>query len=208
VDPDLQQLNAELRYAEPEVILRRALQLGLPAIVSTSMGPGAGAMLHLVSRVAPELPVIWVDTGYNLPDTYRTAEALREQLHLNLQIYTPQMTAERRLALHGPIPTVEERERHAEFAREVKIEPFERALAEHRPAVWLTGIRREETAHRRKLDIVTRDGRGMLKVAPLFYWSEARVRAYIHEHGLPDSDRYFDPTKVHAGRECGLHTAA
>ncbi|KGE03874.1 phosphoadenosine phosphosulfate reductase domain-containing protein [Pseudohaliea rubra] len=205
---DLDRINAELRHAAPEAIVRWALARGLPAIASSSMGPGAGVMLHLVSRLAPSLPVIWVDTGYNLPETYRTAEALRERLDLNLQVYTPALTAERRQALYGPIPGIEEQERHALFTRQVKLEPFERALAEHRPALWLTGIRREETAFRRALDVVTRDSRGLLKVAPLFHWRQEQVDAYLAEHGLPDSQRYFDPTKVHAGRECGLHSAA
>jgi len=205
---DLDRINADLRHAAPEAIVRWALAQGLPTIASTSMGPGAGVMLHLVSRLAPSLPVIWVDTGYNLSETYRTAEALRERLDLNLRVYTPAMTAERRQALHGPIPSIEETERHALFTRQVKLEPFERALAEHRPALWLTGIRREETAYRRELDVVTRDSRGLLKVAPLFHWQQARLDAYLDEHGLPDSERYFDPTKVHAGRECGLHSAA
>ncbi len=211
---DLDKINAELRHAAPETIVRWALAQGRPAIASTSMGPGAGVMLHLVSRLAPSLPVVWVDTGYNLPETYRTAEALRERLDLNLQVYTPAMTAERRQALYGPIPSIEERERHELFTRQVKLEPFERALAEHRPALWLTGIRREETDFRRGLDVVTRDPRGLsgadglYKVAPLFYWTQAQLDAYLAEHGLPDSERYFDPTKVHAGRECGLHSAA
>ncbi|HBO11854.1 MAG TPA: phosphoadenylylsulfate reductase [Halieaceae bacterium] len=205
---DLDKINAELRHAAPEAIVRWALNQGLPAIASSSMGPGAGVMLHLVSRLAPSLPVVWVDTGYNLPETYRTAEALRERLDLNLHVYTPAMTAERRQALYGPIPSIEERERHELFTRQVKLEPFERALAEHRPALWLTGIRREETDFRRGLDVVTRDARGLYKVAPLFYRTQAQLDAYLAEHGLPDSERYFDPTKVHAGRECGLHSAA
>jgi len=205
---DLDKTNAELRHAAPEAIVRWALAQGLPALASTSMGPGAGVMLHLVSRLAPSLPVVWVDTGYNLPETYRTAEALRERLDLNLHVYTPTMTAERRQALYGPIPSIEERERHELFTRQVKLEPFERALAEHRPALWLTGIRREETDFRRGLDVVTRDARGLYKVAPLFHRTQAQLDAYLAEHGLPDSERYFDPTKVHAGRECGLHSAA
>ena len=74
--------------------------------------------------------------------------------------------------------------------------------------IWLTGIRREETEHRKSLDIVSIDNRGILKVAPIFYWSEDDVEAYMEQHQLPTCRHYFDPTKVHDGRECGLHTAA
>ncbi|WP_269473302.1 phosphoadenosine phosphosulfate reductase domain-containing protein [Kineobactrum salinum] len=81
-------------------------------------------------------------------------------------------------------------------------------MAEFRPEVWLTGIRREETEHRKSLDIVSRDDRGIIKVAPLFYWSEQDVERYMEQHQLPSCRHYFDPTKVLDGRECGLHTAA
>ncbi|MFN3164388.1 MAG: phosphoadenosine phosphosulfate reductase family protein [Pseudohongiellaceae bacterium] len=43
-------------------------------------------------------------------------------------------------------------------------EPFARALDEFQPEVWLTGIRREETEHRKTLDIVSLDNRGIIKV--------------------------------------------
>jgi phosphoadenosine phosphosulfate reductase len=149
-----------------------------------------------------------VDTGYNLRDTYVVAERLIRDLALNIHIYSPQMTSERRNAIMGGIPTVDEAERHREFTRQVKLEPFERALQDFQPEVWLTGIRQEETEHRQTLDIVSRDNRGIIKVAPLFYWSEDDVEAYMAQHGLPTCRHYFDPTKVHDGRECGLHTAA
>ena len=74
--------------------------------------------------------------------------------------------------------------------------------------VWLTGIRQEETEHRKSLDIVSIDKRGIIKVAPIFYWSEEDVEDYMERHELPTCKHYFDPTKVHDGRECGLHTAA
>ncbi|MEQ8802934.1 MAG: phosphoadenosine phosphosulfate reductase family protein [Haliea sp.] len=118
------------------------------------------------------------------------------------------MTSERRNAIMGGIPTVDEEERHREFTRQVKLEPFARALADLQPEVWFTGIRREETEYRRTLDIVSLDDRGILKVAPLFYWSEQDVEQYMAQHQLPTCRHYFDPTKVHDGRECGLHTAA
>ena len=111
-------------------------------------------------------------------------------------------------AIMGGIPTVDEVERHQDFTQQVKLEPFNRALAEFNPEIWLTGIRREETELSKSLDIVSLDGRGITKVAPLFYWSEDDVEEYMARHNLPTCKHYFDPTKVHDGRECGLHTAA
>lgn len=208
LDLDLDSVNAALREASAEDVVRWALDQDARTIVTTSMGRNAAAMLHLVSRIDPTVPVIWVDSGYNLRDTYVVAERLIRDLDLNIHVYSPLMTSERRNAIMGGVPTVDEEERHKEFTWQVKLEPFERALAEFRPDIWLTGIRREETEHRKTLDIVSEDGRGIIKVAPLFHWSDEDVEAYMERFELPSCRHYFDPTKVHDGRECGLHTAA
>lgn len=207
LDLDLDQLNAELRQQSPEQIIRWAAGLGRRVIATTSFAPNAAVMLNLIHEAAPRTPVVWVDSGYNVRDTYKVAEQLMQQLDLNMHIYIPQMTAERRNALMGGIPMPGEPE-HAEFTRQVKLEPFRRALDELQPEVWLTGIRREETEFRQGLDILSMDNRGILKVAPIFYWSDADVADYMARHQLPSPKRYFDPTKGDDKRECGLHTSS
>jgi len=205
---DLPAINRQLRDASASEIIRWALSLEKRTISTTSFGKNAAVMLHLVKEVAPELPVVWVDTGYNLRDTYVVAEKLINRLNLNMQIFTPEITAERRNAIMGGVPTIEDEALHQEFTRQVKLEPFERAISTVQPEVWLTGIRHEETDHRKTLDIVSYDGRGILKVAPVFYWSDGDMEAYMEAHELISCRHYFDPTKVHDGRECGLHTSA
>ncbi len=208
MDLDFDAINAQLRDASPEEVVRWALSLDKRVISTTSFGKNAAVMLHLVSEVDSSVPTIWVDTGYNLRDTYIVAERLIKRLNLNMHVYSPEMTSERRNAIMGGVPTIQDEELHQEFTRQVKLDPFSRALADLKPEVWLTGIRKEETEHRQGLDIVSMDARGIIKVAPIFYWSEDDVEAYMQAHELPTCKHYFDPTKVHDGRECGLHTAA
>ncbi len=208
MDVDLDSANAALRSASAQEVVRWALDRGRRTIATTSMGRNAAVMLHLVSQVDRSVPTIWVDTGYNLRDTYVVAERLIRDLQVDIHVYSPLMTSERRNAIMGGIPTVDDEAQHQEFTRQVKLEPFDRALQDFQPEIWLSGIRQEETEHRKTLDIVSTDNRGIIKVAPLFYWSEDDIEAYMEQHGLPTCRHYFDPTKVHDGRECGLHTAA
>ena len=207
-DLDIEAANLKLRDAPPSEIIRWALDLQLKTIATTSFGRNASAMLHMLVQEQPDLPIVWIDTGYNLRDTYVVAEKIIKQLSLNLHVFSPEMTSERRNAIMGGIPTIEDENLHQEFTRQVKLEPFDRVIEELQPQVWLTGIRHEETDHRKTLDIVSIDQRGMLKVAPLFYWSEEQTEHYREAHGLPTCKHYFDPTKVSDGRECGLHTSA
>ena len=205
---DLEQQNQALRDAPALDIVRWAQSRQAPLIATTSFSPNAAVMLHLVSQVDNTIPVVWIDSGYNTRDTYLVAEQLIDQLDLDIHVYSPRMTSARRDALMGiPMPG-EDQSLHAEFTRQVKLEPFQRAMDHFSPALWLTGIRREETAFRKTLDVLSWDSRGILKVAPIFYWDENQVLDYMEEHELPTCRKYFDPTKVADDRECGLHTGA
>ncbi len=205
---DLEALNKELRGKSPEDIVCWALGLGKRVIATTSFAPNSAAMLHIITRVDPSIPVVWVDSGYNVPDAYRTAEVIMERLEPNMQIYIPQITAERRNAIMGGIPHPDDDpEVHEEFTRQVKLEPFDKAITDLQPEVWISGIRREETDFRKTLDILSWDNRGILKVAPIFYWTDDELQAYMEAYELPSCRHYFDPTKVEDGRECGLHTS-
>lgn len=205
---DLEKENQGLRDTSAGDIVRWAKAQQAPLIATTSFGPNAAVMLHLVSEVDNTIPVVWIDSGYNTRDTYLVAEKLIDQLNLDIHVYSPQMTAARRDALMGiPMPG-EDESLHTEFTRQVKLEPFQRAMDQFSPSLWLTGIRREETAFRKTLDVLSWDARGILKVAPIFYWDENQVMDYMEEHDLPTCRKYFDPTKVADDRECGLHTGA
>ena len=204
-DIDLTAINAELAGKSPEEIIRWAATLGKKTMMTTTFGDHSAVILHLVTGILPDTKIIWVDTGYNSSATYRFAEKLMNELNLNVDIYTPEMTSARRNVLMKGIPEVGE-PLHEEFTRQVKLEPFERAIRETQPEIWITGLRREQTEHRKNMDIVTRSEEGYLKVAPILDWTEADMDQYLADHNLPNEPDYFDPTKGQEGRECGLHT--
>ena len=78
--------NAELRNQSPLEIVRWAIaQAKGRAIVSTNFRPYEAVILHLCVQVQPDIPVLWVDHGYNRPATYRHAEELKKLLKLNLK---------------------------------------------------------------------------------------------------------------------------
>ncbi len=201
--------NAELRQKTPLEIVRWAIaQAGGRAIVSTNFRPYEAAILHVAVQAQPDIPVLWVDHGYNRPATYKHAEALRAQLKLNLKPFLPRMTAAHRDAIHGPIPTTEDEEELKKFSAVMKLEPFQRGMKELAPTVWITALRKVQNPNRAELDIVSHDGNfGALKVSPLFHFTDAELDAYLAQHGLPNEWDYFDPAKADEKRECGLHAA-
>jgi phosphoadenosine phosphosulfate reductase len=201
--------NQVLREKSPLDITRWAIgQAGGRAIVSTNFRPYEAVVLHLCVQAQPDIPVLWVDHGYNRPATYRHAEALRKLLNLRLLPYLPRLTPAHRDALHGPVPGPDDEAALKKFSALMKLEPFERGMRELAPAVWITALRKVQNPHRAGLDIVSQDPNfGALKVSPVFYCTDADLEAYLADHGLPNEWDYFDPAKADEKRECGLHAA-
>jgi len=207
----INQANGELRQQSALDIVKWAVgKANGHAIVSTNFRPYEAVILHLVTQVQPDIPVLWVDHGYNRAATYKHAEELRQMLRLNIKAYLPRLTAAHYEAVHGgvPEPTPENEERIKAFSAVMKLEPFQRGMRELAPTVWITALRKVQNPNRAGLDIVSHDGNfGSVKVSPLFYWSDAEMEAYLQKHRLPNEWDYFDPAKADDKRECGLHAA-
>lgn len=180
------------------------------AIVSTNFRPYEAVILHLCTQVQPDIPVLWVDHGYNRPATYRHAEQLQQQLKLNVRAFLPKMTTAHYDAIHGgaPEPIPENEARLKQFSAVMKLEPFQRGMKELAPTVWITALRKVQNPNRAGLDIVSEDQNfGSLKVSPVFYWTDADMENHLKQHNLPNEWDYFDPAKADEKRECGLHAA-
>jgi phosphoadenosine phosphosulfate reductase len=201
--------NAELRDKSPLEIVRWAIaQTNGRALVSTNFRPYEAAILHLAVQVQPDIPVLWVDHGYNRPATYKHAEELRKLLKLNIKAYLPKISVAHREAIYGPVPTTEDEAGLKQFSAQMKLEPFQRGMKELAPSIWITALRKVQNPNRAGLDIVSEDKNfGALKVSPVFYLSDADMEAYLKQHNLPNEWDYFDPAKADEKRECGLHAA-
>ena len=201
--------NVELHSQPPLEIVKWAIaQANGRAIVSTNFRPYEAVVLHLATQAQPDIPVLWVDHGYNRPATYQHAEQLRARLKLNLKPFLPKLTAAHRDAVHGPIPTTDDEEGLKKFSAVMKLEPFQRGMKELAPTVWITALRKVQNPNRAGLDIVSADANfGALKVSPVFHWTDAQMETYLKQHNLPNEWDYFDPAKADEKRECGLHAA-
>lgn len=206
---EISKANAELAGKQPVEIIRWAIaHSNGRAVVSTNFRPYEAVLLHLCAREKADMPVLWVDHGYNRPATYRHAEQLKEQLNLNLKIYLPKISAAHHQAIFGGVPSVEDEDGLKQFSAQMKLEPFQRGMRELAPTVWLTALRKTQNPGRAALDIVSHDKTfRTLKVSPVLNWTDADMEAYLKRHHLPIEWDYFDPAKSDEKRECGLHAA-
>jgi len=199
--------NQELREKSALEITRWAVaQSGGRAVISTNFRPYEAVVLHVAVQAWPQIPVLWVDHGYNRPATYRHAEELKRLLKINLKAYLPLVTAAHRDALYGAVPEPEDEKGLKQFSAIMKLEPFQRGMRELAPAVWITALRKVQNPNRAGLDIVSQDSNfNTLKISPVFYLTDLEMEEYLKEHQLPNEWDYFDPAKADDKRECGLH---
>jgi phosphoadenosine phosphosulfate reductase len=177
VSLDLEQITAEER-------VRWAIEtFGDGLVMSTSFGIQSAVMLHLVTRIAPQIPVIFIDTGYLFPETYRFARELTERLQLNLKKFTPATTAAEQEALYGKL-WEQGLDGIKTYNFTNKVEPMDRAVRELGATAWLAGLRRTQASTRESLGVVQTQNK-ITKVHPIIDWDDRRVYSYLTEHKLP-----------------------
>jgi len=201
---NIAQINKDLQDKSPSEIIAWALSIAKSPLVTTNFRPYEVAILDACVELEQDLKVIWCDTGYNTPQTYKHANELIDRLGLNVHLYVPKQTSAHRDSNMG-IPQIED-PLHKLFTEQVKLEPFNRAMKEHKPDVWFTNLRKGQTAFRSSIDIVSVSKDGLVKVSPFYHWTDEQLDAYLIEKKLPNEFKYFDPTKVLENRECGLHS--
>ncbi len=194
-------------------------------VVSTSFGIQSPVMLHLATSIYPQIPVIFIDTGYLFADTYRYARELCERFNINLEKYHPLMSAAEQESLNGRLwEQGEDSLRQYNFTR--KIEPMNRALVELEANAWMVGLRRDQAKSRQSLNVI-KEQNNILKFHPIIDWNDGDIDNYMQKHNLPyhplKDARYVSlgdwhsTSKLKAGmiseetrfngvkRECGLH---
>ena len=153
-------------------------------VLSTSFGIQSAVMLHLVTRVRPDIPVVWIDTGYLPSETYRYADELTSELGLNLHVYQSDLSPARMEALHGKLWESDDVNDLNRYDNIRKVEPIKRALEDLGATAWLSGLRSSQTDFRKGLAHVNVDGERH-KVLPILDWSSRQVYEYMVRHDLP-----------------------
>jgi len=178
-------LEYKLEQVQTTERIKQAYKIfGEGLVMSTSFGIQSAVLLHLATREIPQIPVIWVDTGYLPAETYHYAEVLRKQLMLNLKIYQSVMSPARMEALKGRLYETGLASDMEEYNQIRKVRPLKRALAELNTTAWLSGVRSNQTNERADFGLVE-ERFGVMKIHPILYWTENEIEEYLTLHNLP-----------------------
>lgn len=219
--------------AAPERVAWALEHLPGEHVLTSSFGIQAAVLLHLVTRHRPDIPVIFIDTGYLFPETYQFVDALSDRLNLNLKTCRNPRSPAWQEARHGKrwqqgMSGIES------YNRENKVEPMERALRELNVGTWFAGLRRTQSSSRANVPFLSAHlnsqgpvGSERWKVHPIADWTDRDVFRYLKQNDLPYhplwEQGYVSVGDVHTTspihavkteeetrffglkRECGLH---
>lgn len=187
---DMDKLNSTVlseKEATAEQCVRWALEeFGDRLVMSTSFGMQSAVLLHMATKVAPNIPVIWIDTGYLHKETYHFAEHLARRLSLNLKVYQSDISAARMEAFHGKLWDRDDEASHRVYGVVRKVEPMARALRELGAEAMLAGVRGKQTKHRSGLERITLNhAQKHYRIHPLLHWTQEDIDNYLAKHNLP-----------------------
>ena len=175
-------LNARYRHHGATAVLEHALKdadVGQLALVS-SFGAESVVLLHLVSMIAPETPVLFIDTRMLFPETLDYQREVAEKLHL-CDVRTIR-AAQPRVAYEDPDNTLHQFSTDA-CCNVRKVEPLERALAPFDG--WITGRKRYQGGKREAVEFFEAEGDLRIKVNPLAHWGREDIEDYMVNNRLP-----------------------
>lgn len=165
--------------------LQKSSSLSSKVVFSTSFGKEDQVITHLIVSNQLPISIFTLDTGRLFEETYAVFDRTLQKYNCAIQVYTPnQATLEALVSEKGPYSFYQSVENRKECCGIRKIEPLKRAL--NGAEIWITGLRKEQSANRQQMKAVEWDeGNNLIKIHPLFDWTQVEVDAYIQEHKIP-----------------------
>lgn len=219
---DLGQKTAEARHH-----ISAAFQNEGPACFTCSFQAEDMVALQLVREILPNVPVLFLETGYHFAEVYRYRDEMTERYGLNLVNVIPEKSIAEQEAEFGLLY----KSRPDQCCKLRKVGPLFSALEDYK--IWFTGLRRVQSPTRANLQPIDLfplpSGKQLVKVSPLADWQDRDVWAFAKKDDIPLLSLYaegytsigcqpctlipLDPENARSGRwagqklECGIHIA-
>lgn len=176
-------LEARAGDMEPEAVIGFALDRFGPGAVAavSSFGADSAVLLHMIARIDPSLPVVFLDTGKHFGETLDYRDLLAADLGLtDIRIVMPDEAALQRTDPGGELHKTDT---DACCALR-KVEPMARGVAPFR--AWFTGRKRFQAATRQAMPVFEAVG-PRIRINPLARWDTARLAGHMRRHGLREN---------------------
>ncbi len=177
--------SQELEGRDPAEVIRWAdRQFGAGLVIGSSFGKDGLVILDIARGIRPDIPVLFLETGYHFPETLQFRDELKQRWNANIVDVRPEQSVAEQDAAYGFELFARDPDRCCAMR---KVEPLQRAL--HGRSAWMTGVRRSQHSGRQATPVVEwqelEGGGGLYKINPLVSWSLPQVEAYLGQHQIP-----------------------
>jgi phosphoadenosine phosphosulfate reductase len=223
-NPAIQSIEDKINAAE-QLVQRELNQRQHDICVTNSFQAEDMVVLHMVRRTLPDVPVIFLDTGYHFAEVYEYRDRMAHVWSMNLINLLPELTVSEQESRFGILNQTDP----SRCCGLRKVKPLFAAL--DRYELWFTGLRREQAKSRAALqpveDFALPTGKTIRKISPLTECTTKDVWDYTRQHDIPLLPLYdkgyssigcepctslpLDPNDPRSGRwggrkqECGIH---
>lgn len=187
LDPsEVDNLNSRFATAHPAEIFQWAAEtFGQGLIMTSSFGAESMCAIHLATRVLPQIPIVFVNTGYLFPQTLAFMEQMRRQYQLNVLEFHTRNDPVVWLTVNGE-PDPRRRNNVDACCAANKNEVFDRAMRELAPTAWIRGVRADQSDLRAKMRFVDFSRRiNAWAISPLLGWGHRQIFDYMKQNQLP-----------------------
>jgi len=163
-----------------EKILRVTWEMFSPNIAAlSSFQTQSIPLLHMISQICPELKIIFVDTGFHFLETLLFRDEVVDKLKLNLVVVKP--TTPKCAILKRQLFFVDQ-----DLCCQLnKVEPIAQVVKSLELIAMISGIRKDQTENRSKLNVFELQKGGLLRIHPMIDWTSSDIKDYIEKHKLP-----------------------
>ena len=147
----------------------------------TGLGPSGICILYYLNQLKINVPIYFVDTGYNFNETLELKVKLEDYFHIEIKVlqanqllrdYVSKGSNQSPCTINPNL-----------CCHILKVTPILEVLPNKK--AWFSGLRKSQSALRSKIETINLDGRGTVKVCPVFDWSYDDVKSFISKHDLP-----------------------
>ncbi len=173
------ELESRIEHIQNEILNYK--KAGYELCITSSFQTHSLPLLHIVTRVIPNLPVLFIDTGYHFPETYEFRNLIAEDWNLNLINVQSKTAKNQQIDSEGQFLFNSDPEYCCHIN---KVEPLDEAIKPY--DVWIAGLRRDQTSYRKNLEEKEIQANGQIKYHPILDWNSKMVYTYQKEHNLPN----------------------
>jgi phosphoadenosine phosphosulfate reductase len=171
------------KVEEAREAIAEALRMPGSPCITCSFQAEDMVVLRLLQEFRPDIPVLFLETGYHFPEMYRYRDEMRARYQLNLINVEPTQSVAAQESEFGLLFQTQP-DRCCKFR---KVEPLFAALQDY--DIWFTGLRRVQSPTRANLQVLDQfplpSGKQLLKVSPLAAWNDKEVWSFAREHDIP-----------------------